>query len=145
MIYAGPSQNAGARNVSITWKDWQQGQRFREGDTIQIQAGNGDPPISFRKHLGSGSFATVLEVQVLGTTSICALKIYKSMPTSAFDPFRTKFENEIDNMRRVSNRHIASFFGAYICERDTQPVCIVVPSYRVRLGAVTCADLIRAR
>lgn len=126
--------------MRINWKDWWQGQRFREGDTIRIQAGNGDPPFSFRQHLGSGSFATVLEVQVLGTTSVCALKIYKSRPTSAFDPFREKFENEIHNMREVSNRHIASFFGAYICERENKPVRIAELTKATSTAAGPCVD-----
>lgn len=73
--------------------------------------------------LGSGSFATVLAVQVQNSSGLCALKIYKSRPSLALVTFRQKFENEIHNMRRVSNRHIARFYGAYICERKTQPVC----------------------
>ena len=49
------------------------------------------------------------------TADICALKVYKSPHPPK--KFQQKFENEIQNMMRVSHRHIASFYAAYIHER----------------------------
>lgn len=69
------------------------------------------------KPLGSGNYATVCKVQVDGTGEVCALKIYKASKPA--EMFRDKFEAEVRNMKRLSNRHISEFFGAYVYHRPT--------------------------
>lgn len=50
-----------------------------------------------------------------GPGDICALKM---IPLKhSIEDSQPKFENEIRTMRRVSNRHIASFYAAYIFEK----------------------------
>lgn len=73
--------------------------------------------MNYGPSLGSGNHSLVQRVQLLGSGTICALKII-SLKRSV-EVYRPQFENEIRNMQRVSNWHIASFYAAYILEEKT--------------------------
>ena len=102
---------------------------FSRGETISIEARQGEPPVTCLETLGSGSGATVLKVQVDDTREVCALKVYKARgPTRIF---RDKFEAEIQSLKRVPGRHIVGFRGAYIYSRPNQS-----PEYAILMQPV---------